>query len=150
MFIQNKKIILNFTRYNLELFSINFIFPTHFYISNRQNIAIFSSFLDMIGDFLGLWDYRYEVFPLTSNYLPWDLFLLPIPVMFFIQVKPKIKPVIKALIYSALASFIGLPLLNWIGVYKQLHWRYIYSFPILIVIYIAASYIASKRKFEKL
>ncbi|MGP0686627.1 CBO0543 family protein [Priestia aryabhattai] len=150
MFIQNKKIILNFTRYNLELFSINFIFPTHFYISNRQNIAIFSSFLDMIGDFLGLWDYRYEVFPLTSNYLPWDLFLLPIPVMFFIQVKPKIKPVIKALIYSVLASFIGLPLLNWIGVYKQLHWRYIYSFPILIVIYIAASYIASKRKFEKL
>jgi len=100
----------------------------------------------MIGDFLGLWDYRYEVFPLTSNYLPWDLFLLPIPVMFFIQVKPKIKPVIKALIYSALASFIGLPLLNWIGVYKPLHWRYIYSFPILIVIYIAASYIASKRK----
>ncbi|WP_376738448.1 CBO0543 family protein [Priestia aryabhattai] len=150
MFIQNKKIILNFTRYNLELFNINFIFPTHFYISNRQNVAIFSSFLDMIGDFLGLWDYRYEVFPLTSNYLPWDLFLLPIPVMFFIQVKPKIKPVIKALIYSALASFIGLPLLNWIGVYKPLHWRYIYSFPILVVIYIAASYIASKRKFEKL
>ncbi|WP_318842036.1 CBO0543 family protein [Priestia megaterium] len=150
MFIQNKKIILNFTRYNLELFSINFIFPTHFYISNRQNIAIFSSFLDMIGDFLGLWDYRYEVFPLTSNYLPWDLFLLPISMMFFIQVKPKIKPVIKALIYSALASFIGLPLLNWIGVYKPLHWRYIYSFPILVAIYIAASYIASKRKFEKL
>ncbi|WP_310649025.1 CBO0543 family protein [Priestia aryabhattai] len=150
MFIQNKKIILNFTRYKLELFSINFIFPTHFYISNRQNIAIFSSFLDMIGDFLGLWDYRYEVFPLTSNYLPWDLFLLPISMMFFIQVKPKIKPVIKALIYSAVASFIGLPLLNWIGVYKQLHWRYIYSFPILVVIYIAASYIASKRKFEKL
>jgi hypothetical protein len=30
-------------------------------------VAIFTSFLDMVGDFLGLWDYRYEVFPLTSN-----------------------------------------------------------------------------------
>lgn len=113
-------------------------------------VAIFSSFLDMIGDFLGLWDYRYEVFPLTSNYLPWDLFLLPISMMFFIQVKPEINPVIKALIYSALVAFIGLPLLNWIGIYKPSHWRYIYSFPILIVIYLAASYIASRRKFEKL
>ncbi|MGE1195904.1 hypothetical protein [Priestia megaterium] len=51
--------------------------------------------------------------------------------IFFIQVKPKINPVIKALIYSAVGAFIGLPLLNWIGIYKPLHWRYIYSFPFL-------------------
>ncbi len=113
-------------------------------------VAILSSFLDMIGDFLGIWDYRYEVFPLTSNYLPWDLVLLPISMMFFIQVKPQISPIIKAVVYSALASFIGLPLLTWIGLYKPLHWKYLYSFPILIIIYLAGSYIASRKDFEKI
>ncbi|YCA46341.1 hypothetical protein M1E11_24960 (plasmid) [Bacillus sp. JZ8] len=123
---------------------------THRLLYTGLFIAIFSSFLDMIGDFLGLWDYRYEVLPFTHNYFPWDLIVLPISMMTFIQIKPHVRPITKAIIYAAIASFVGLPLLTWLGVYKPLHWKYIYSFPILILIYMAASYIASREKFKEL
>lgn len=112
-------------------------------------VAILASFLDMIGVFLGLWEYRYEVFPLTHNYFPWDLFLLPISIMIILQIKPNMNPFIKGIIYAGFSSFIGLPLLTWLDIYKPIKWEYIYSFPILVIIYLAAHYVSLRNQFEK-
>ncbi|WP_019392568.1 hypothetical protein [Priestia filamentosa] len=57
-------------------------------------------------------NYRYEVFPLTSNYFPWDFIVLPISMMAFIQIKPQVWPIVKAIIYASVSSFVGLPVLT--------------------------------------
>jgi hypothetical protein len=111
--------------------------------------AIIATLLDLNGNFFGLWDYSYEVLP-AAAYLPWDLFLIPTVVMLLLLYKPDINPWIKAIFLGALTSFVGLPLLTWLGVYQPLNWYYIYSFPIQMVIYLLAHFISRREKFLRL
>ncbi|WP_442600123.1 CBO0543 family protein [Neobacillus sp. D3-1R] len=106
--------------------------------------------LDAIGVQLGLWSYRYEVFPLIPAYLPYDLALMPVVIMSLIQFKPHISTFKKAIIFGLLTSFIGEPLIVWIDIYKPLHWKFFYSFPIYMAIYLIAEWFISRRKFEDL
>jgi hypothetical protein len=72
-------------------------------------VAIISLCLDVIGDQIGLWHYRFVVIPFLPTYIPWDLTLMPLSVMFLIQIKPKINPLIKAIIFGLLSSYIAEP-----------------------------------------
>jgi hypothetical protein len=114
-------------------------------------VASVATFLDVTGNFFGLWTYRYEVLPWGPWYFPWDYIIMPISVMFLLQVKPKLSPLLKAILFATVSSFIGLPLFHYLGLYQPLDWKYIYSFPIQIIIYFVGHYFAYKRKYyEKL
>ncbi|MFD2749013.1 CBO0543 family protein [Virgibacillus siamensis] len=112
--------------------------------------ALVATCLDLIGVFFGLWDYRYEVFPSINTYLPWDLLVVPTLVMALLRIKPYANPFVKALVLGAFTSFIGLPLLDWMGLYEPLHWNYIYSFPIQVVLYLLADFVSRRGKFAPL
>ncbi|PKG24341.1 CBO0543 family protein [Niallia nealsonii] len=112
-------------------------------------VAIISAALDYMGTFFGKWRYDYEVYPALSNYIPFSFFALPIAVMFLLQVKPKMNPFLKALIF-AVFSIIALPIVKWIGIYEPVKWNYLYSFIIQYFIYLIAHYISRKTKFQPL
>ncbi|WP_332628437.1 CBO0543 family protein [Halalkalibacter flavus] len=113
-------------------------------------VVICASILDILGHNLGFFHYHYEVFPLTANYLPWSIIVIPVIVMFFLQYKPNANPFIKSVIFSALLSFIGLPLLSFIGIYHIVKWNYFYSFIILIIIYLIAHFLVQRDNFDKI
>lgn len=112
-------------------------------------VALISSNIDYVGHYLGKWRYDYEVVPFVSNYVPISLFVLPVIVMFLLQIKPRTHPFIKALIY-AIISLIALPILKWIGVYVPIQWNYMYSFVIQFFVYLIAHFISKRRKFKDL
>lgn len=113
-------------------------------------VGIISSLFDMAGVYLGFWDYQYEVFPPLKLFVPWDIIVLPIIVMFLFQIKPKTNPLVKAIIYGLLTSFFALPLMSYIGFYKLLNWNYLYSLPIQIIIYMLTYLISKRSKFSSL
>ncbi|MFC0559110.1 CBO0543 family protein [Halalkalibacter alkalisediminis] len=113
-------------------------------------VAITASFLDTIGHSIGLFHYHYEVFPFTPTYLPWSIAIIPIIVMFFLQYKPNVNPLLKSVIFSTFASFIALPLLSFIRIFHPVKWNYFYSFLILIVIYLMAHFFVQRNNFEKI
>jgi uncharacterized membrane protein YoaT (DUF817 family) len=52
---------------------------------------LIAMWMDNVGARLGFWYYTYEFIPLSPAFKPWDLSLIPVTVMFFIQFKPNIK-----------------------------------------------------------
>ncbi|NKE05804.1 MULTISPECIES: CBO0543 family protein [Mesobacillus] len=106
--------------------------------------------LDAIGVQMGLWSYRYEVFPFIPAYLPYDLALMPVIIMSLIQYKPHFSPIKKAVIFGLLTAFIGEPLIVVTDIYKPINWKFYYSIPIYIVIYLVAYWLTKRENFEKL
>lgn len=96
---------------------------------------LFAFLLDYLGVSYGIWFYKVKLTPLTID-IPWDFTLLPASVTFVLLVRPKMNPIIKALILTFLTSFIAEPLFNYLNYYEYLTWKYIYSFPIYFVIYL--------------
>jgi len=113
-------------------------------------VMVFSSALDDIGLTMNLWNYPTMVFPLMPEFITFDVCILPVATMLFIQYFPNVSPYIKAVIYSVTSSFIFEPLNVRLGLYEKIHWEYYYSVPIMIFIYLVANYIASKNKFDEL
>ena len=113
-------------------------------------VMVFSSALDDIGLTMNLWNYPTIVFPLMPEFITFDVSVLPVSTMIFIQYFPRVSPYIKAVIYSVSSSFIFEPLNVKLGFYVKIHWEYYYSVPIMIFIYLVANYVASKDKFVKL
>lgn len=113
-------------------------------------VMIISSWLDFIGIMLGLWHYNYDVIPLLPSYLPWDFTLIPVIIMFLIQIKPHFNPYMKAFIFAGGSAFIGEPFFVWINTYDPEQWKHIYSVPILVVIYLLAHFISTRDAFDKL
>jgi len=113
-------------------------------------VMVFSSALDMIGLAMNLWYYPITVFPLMPEFNPFDICALPVATMLCIQYFHNINPYIKAIIYSLISSFMFEPLNQWLGLYKQILWKYYYSVPIMIFIYLVANYLATRNKFAKL
>ncbi|WP_332693077.1 CBO0543 family protein [Halalkalibacter lacteus] len=113
-------------------------------------IISISMFLDSFGAELGYWDYRYEVLPFLPSFLPWDLSLIPVFFLFLSQIKPHIHPMIKAISFSAIASFLGEPIFEWLGFYHSINWSSFYSFLIYIGIYLIGHYLVSSKNFEPL
>jgi hypothetical protein len=112
---------------------------------------LLSYVLDVAGMALGLWQYAYELLPITPSIAPWDLTLIPVAVMFTIQFNPfHLNRYVKAILFSAVASFIIEPLFSYIGFYKLIRWKFIYSFPITILIYIAADWLSRRTNFKEI
>lgn len=101
--------------------------------------------LDIIGDQYGLWHYRFNVVPILPTYFPWDFTLMPVTVMFLLQIKPKANPFLKAILFALISSFLGEPFFYWNDMYNPIHWRFIYSVPIQFLIYLLAYYFCKTR-----
>ena len=106
--------------------------------------------LDILGDQLGLWHYRYHVIPVLPTYFPWDITLMPLAILVLLQIKPAINPWYKAIFFALLSSYGGEPFFDWLGVYVPTNWRYSYSVPIQIAIYMSAYYLSRRNRFASL
>jgi hypothetical protein len=113
-------------------------------------VILIASLLDFLGVVFGIWHYSGKALPIIPSYIPWDFTLLPVTVMFWLQIKPKSNPFLKAVIFAALCAFIGEYLFEWLGLYTPKEWRSIYSFPIYIVIYLIADRISRTGAFKPL
>lgn len=109
-----------------------------------------SELLDTLGEQLGVWSYNVDAEPFSPAFLTFDLTLLPIATMAFLQYKPNINPLIKAVIFSGIGSFIVQPIFAFLGIYNRHLWKDYYSFPVFIVIYLAAHYFSRLDSFDKL
>ncbi|WP_299089920.1 CBO0543 family protein [uncultured Metabacillus sp.] len=112
-------------------------------------VALASSTLDYVGTFFGLWKYDYEVIPIVPTYTPFSFAILPITVMFILQIKPKINPFLKAFAF-AVFSLIALPIVKGIGIYDPVKWNYFYSFIIQYIMYLIAHYLGTRNRFAEL
>jgi hypothetical protein len=105
-------------------------------------VNISAVFLDVFGSELVLWEYPIRLLPQTLLLFPVDFMLLPVVFMIIYQKCPKWG---KFLLLSALSgaalAFIAEPLAIWIGEYRLINWKLIYSFPIYILINIFAKFI---------
>lgn len=111
--------------------------------------ALISTYLDTIGMALGLWTYEVEVIPLIPPYIPWDLCVIPVITMFALQIKPRLNPVLKALIIATL-GVITEEIFELTGLYDAKHWQHYHSFPIFFIMFLIAYYVSSRSKFKKL
>jgi hypothetical protein len=110
-------------------------------------VMVISLCLDVLGDQLGIWSYRYNVIPVLPTYVPWDITLMPLTVIVILQYKPKGNPFVKALIFAAISSYLAEPFFDKLQIYNLKHWKYSYSFPIQVVIYLLAHYISKRDRF---
>ncbi|HEY5588510.1 MAG TPA: CBO0543 family protein [Candidatus Paceibacterota bacterium] len=113
-------------------------------------VMIISDLLNAFGSQAGLWSYNIDIDPFSPAFITFDLSLLPIATMTFLQYKPNINPIIKASIYSGIATFIAQPIFAWLGIYNRNQWKDYYSFPIFIIIYLIAHFFATREYFDKL
>jgi len=111
---------------------------------------LLSSWFDVIGILFGLWSYPAEVIPLSPSFIPWDFTLMPVITMAFLQYKPMINPLVKAVVFAGIGSFVAQPLFVLIGFYIPKHWQHYYSFPIFMGIYLLAHFLVTRDNFERL
>ncbi|MCY0875632.1 MAG: hypothetical protein OWT28_05120 [Firmicutes bacterium] len=105
--------------------------------------------LDFIGNLSGLWYYPYELIPTIPSFAPWDV-AIPIEAMGMLQIKPRLSPWIKGIVFGGVNSFILEPLSTMLGLYVPVHWHYAYSFPIYLLIFIGADRMARIDQFASL
>ncbi len=75
---------------------------------------------------------------------------MPVTVMFLLQIKPNINPLIKAAIFGIISAFVAEPFFTWVGMYHAEHWKVIYSFPIYVVIYLIAHFISARKDYKEI
>ena len=112
-------------------------------------IMFISYWLDSLGVQLGFWYYQYAVIPFIPASIPWNTSLLPVFVMFLLQMKNIPNPYIKAFIFATISAFVAEPLAVWIKLYDPIKWKYLYSFPIYIVLFLISHYIYSRNSFQE-
>jgi hypothetical protein len=111
-------------------------------------VAFVALFLDMLGVILDIWVYPVLLFPILPECTPYNFTVLPVVTMLFLQYFPKTNRYVKALVYAALGAFVFQPLMQWAGLYQNDEWRDWYSFPILFLLYLAANWLAQRKRFE--
>ena len=111
-------------------------------------VIVISLALDIVGDQYSLWHYRYNVLPIVPTYFPWDITLMPVTVMIFLQVKPNMNFFIKAVMFALFSGYIAEPFFQWLEVYVPTQWKFTYSIPIQVAIYLVAHYLSRRDKFS--
>ncbi|MED4054516.1 hypothetical protein P4654_10330 [Niallia taxi] len=104
-----------------------------------------STWLDYVGVTLGLWRCYNKLVPLMPDYIPWDFALMPVTIMFFLQIKAKANLLIKAIIFASMTAFLAEPLFLKLGYTKYPGWNPIFSFPGFLIIYIIAHLLANSK-----
>ncbi|TYP73163.1 CBO0543 family protein [Paenibacillus methanolicus] len=112
--------------------------------------SIIAVALDLVGDQLGFWNYRFNVIPVVPTYLPWDFTLMPVTIMWLIQFKPSVSPYLKAAVFALLTSYVAEPFFQWLLVYNPVNWKFTYSVPIQFVLYLTAHYMSKRNEFDKI
>lgn len=113
-------------------------------------VSLFSVTLDNSGVQLSLWNYLKPVTPIIPAYVPFDFALMPVVVMFLIQYFHNRNPWIIGLIFGLLTAFVGEPIFKLLDIYNPTNWKFIYSIPIYMLIYLFAHKLATRNKFNKL
>jgi hypothetical protein len=113
--------------------------------------GITSIILDAIGSFALVWFYPVRLTPyLHPQLYPYDICILMVPYMFVYQKwgKNSKEFFLFTGLLSAFQAFLGEPFMEWLGVYKELTWKHVYSFPIYWIIGLTCWLII--KKFHKL
>lgn len=112
---------------------------------------ILSLIVDLIALSYGLWSYPMKISPIAPLlFLPYHFSLNPVAIMFVIQIKPKTNPLLKGLIFAAIAAFGGMNFFATIGFYNPKGWSTIYDFFIFLFTFLAAYGFSNMDSFKKL
>ncbi|WP_134702352.1 CBO0543 family protein [Ammoniphilus sp. YIM 78166] len=111
-------------------------------------VALIANFLNYIGVTLGLWQYKVKLVPVIPDFIAWDFSILPVTIMFLIQIRPNVKPIVKALLFSTFTAFVGEPFFNWLDFFDYKNWHYLASFPFYVVIYLVANRLTTSKSFS--
>ncbi|MEG6584448.1 CBO0543 family protein [Dendrosporobacter sp. 1207_IL3150] len=105
-------------------------------------IFVLTTGMDAIGVSYQLWNYPIKLAAKLPHMFSMDTTVFPITFMIIYQYYPTWHLYLKVtIIISAIFSFIGEPLLEYLKVYNTTGWKYIYSFPIFILIGAVCKYI---------
>lgn len=121
---------------------------THRLLSAYLLVALFSVLADFAGAHHGLWYYPVTLVPLMPCYIVFDLSVLPVTTMLFIQFFPKVRAFYIALIYAALGSFIFQPAMEALGLVVHERWTVFSTFPVLFLLYLVSHRLAVNGRFE--
>lgn len=113
-------------------------------------IMILSTNLDAFGVENGKWTYPLKAIPIPTISYSFRYSVIPVLTMFFLQYKPQVNPLIKAVIFAGLSAFIGMPLMAMLDMYKKVDWAYTYSFFLLTGFYLLAHWFSRRKSFEQL
>ncbi|MGE5415555.1 MAG: CBO0543 family protein [Acidobacteriota bacterium] len=91
---------------------------------------------DAIGIQLGLWSYPYRLIPGVYYIASADFGILPVSFMMFYQHFYGRYGVSGAVLLALGCSYIGEPLYVWLGFYDPLYWRYSYTLPIYLALFL--------------
>lgn len=111
---------------------------------------IITFILDLVGISNKLWAYPLKIVPSVTSFVPFTVSLIPVLIMLLIQFKPRLNPYIKAIGFSAVCAYLGLPLFVKIGYYKLLNWTYSYSFFTILITYLIAHWFSQRKSFSEL
>jgi hypothetical protein len=102
-----------------------------------------ASLLDMVGISQGGWNYNTLLLPYFPEYLPWDLTVMPVGTMLYLQFFPKINPWIKGAVFGATAAYVIEPVFIWLGLYEPGGWEHHYSLPIYFALFMLGYWLYS-------
>lgn len=102
-------------------------------------VVTLSIIMDVTGSGLLLWIYPIRILPQTPLLFPVDIVDVPVVLMLIYQRYGKWgKFLFVNAISSAIMSFVLEPGAVYIGMYKLITWKYIYSFPLYVLIAVMA------------
>lgn len=81
--------------------------------------------------------------------LAWES-TIPAEVLLVLQYKPTFSPWIKALFLAVLNAFVFEPIAVHLGLYVMVHWSYLFSFPIYMILYLVSHQLAQLNTFKRL
>ncbi|WP_408008129.1 CBO0543 family protein [Pseudalkalibacillus sp. A8] len=110
-----------------------------------------SLIIDLIALSYGLWSYPMKFLPIAPLlFLPYHFSLTPVAIMFVLQIKPRAKPLLKGLIFAAIAAFGGMNFFAMIDFYNPKGWSTIYDFFIFLSIFFVANWFSNMDSFKKI
>lgn len=113
-------------------------------------VNVASIFLDVTGSEFVLWNYDIRILPSIPLLFPVDFILLPIIFMLIYQHYKAWKQfIIASMITASILAFIIEPMAVYIKQYTLFSWRFMYSFPIYIIIVIVSKMITNKMLSEQ-
>ncbi|CAH2713947.1 hypothetical protein BACCIP111895_01101 [Neobacillus rhizosphaerae] len=100
---------------------------------------ILSLVIDLIALSLGLWRYPMKFSPVAPMLLlPYHFSLVPVSIMFVIQIRPKVNILFKGVIFAMLAAYGAMKFFVLIHFYDPKNWLSIYDFCIYLFLFFVA------------
>jgi len=107
--------------------------------------------IDIFAMSMGKWSYPITFVPNTNvMFLPYHFSMLPVGVMFALQIKPNMNPFIKGTIFGVFSAYLIEPFFAINGFYNSKGWPYLYDVFIYLFIYLVSYWFSTIDHFEKL